>query len=63
MNNPYLASHERFIAAPPEAIFDVLATPAMHSVLDGSGADNGIQPRGPLGRLDQHITGAAGIAH
>lgn len=37
MNNRYLVSRERFIAAPPEVIFDVLATPALHSAIDGSG--------------------------
>ncbi len=30
-------SVEREIPAPPEAIFDVLADPAMHPVIDGSG--------------------------
>lgn len=47
MNNRYLVSRERFIAAPPEVIFDVLATPALHSVIDGSGTVKGAQPRGP----------------
>jgi uncharacterized protein (UPF0262 family) len=28
----------RFIAAPPEAIFDVLADPAKHPIIDGSGS-------------------------
>ena len=30
-------SAERVIAAPAQAIFDILADPAMHSVIDGSG--------------------------
>ena len=30
-------SAERFIAAPTQAIFDVLADPAKHSMIDGSG--------------------------
>lgn len=47
MNNRYLVSRERFIAAPPEVIFEVLATPALHSVIDGSGTVKGAQPRGP----------------
>ncbi len=36
MTNRYLVSRSRFIAAAPEAIFEVLATPALHSVIDGS---------------------------
>ena len=47
MTNRYLVSRSRFIAAAPEAIFDVLATPALHSVIDGSGTVKGAQPRGP----------------
>lgn len=47
MTNRYLVSRSRFIAASPEAIFDVLATPALHSVIDGSGTVKGAQPRGP----------------
>lgn len=47
MNNRYLVSRERFIAATPEVIFELLATPAMHSVIDGSGTVRGAQPHGP----------------
>jgi hypothetical protein len=47
MTNRYLISRERFIAAPPEDIFEILATPSMHSVIDGSGTVKGAQPRGP----------------
>lgn len=47
MTNRYLVSRERFIAASPEVIFELLATPAMHSVIDGSGTVKGAQPRGP----------------
>ncbi|MEW9873498.1 SRPBCC family protein [Arthrobacter sp. HS15c] len=47
MNNRYLVSRERFIPATPERIFELLATPAMHSVIDGSGTVKGAQPRGP----------------
>ena len=50
MNNRYLLSRSRFIEAAPEAIFEVLATPALHSVIDGSGTVKGAQPSGP-GRL------------
>lgn len=51
MNNRYLVSRERFIPAAPAEIFEVLATPALHSVIDGSGTVKGAQPRGPE-RLD-----------
>lgn len=47
MNNRYLVSSSRFIAAAPEAVFEVLATPALHSVIDGSDTVKGAQPRGP----------------
>jgi hypothetical protein len=47
MNARYLVSRSRYIAAAPEAIFDVLATPALHSVIDGSDTVKGVQPRGP----------------
>ena len=50
MNPRYLVSRSRYIAAAPEAIFEVLATPALHSVIDGSDTVKGAQPRGP-GRL------------
>ena len=33
----YVMTVERLINASPEAIFDVLANPAMHSLIDGSG--------------------------
>lgn len=47
MATPYLIRRERFIPAPASAIFDVLATPALHSVIDGSGTVTGEQPNGP----------------
>lgn len=47
MNSRYLVSRERFIAASPEAIFEVLATPALHSMIDGSDTVKAAQPRGP----------------
>jgi hypothetical protein len=40
-------SRSRFIAAAPEDIFAVLASPALHSVIDGSDTVKGAQPRGP----------------
>ncbi len=42
-------SVSRVIAAPPEAIFAVLADPAQHQVIDGSGSVK--QPRGNPERL------------
>ena len=47
MATPYLIRRERFIPAPASLIFDVLATPALHSVIDGSGTVSGEQPNGP----------------
>ncbi|MBP1234359.1 hypothetical protein JOE40_004002 [Arthrobacter sp. PvP102] len=47
MNNRYLVSRQRFIQAGPEAVFEVLATPALHSVIDGSETVKAAQPRGP----------------
>ena len=47
MTNRYLVSRSRFIAASPEAVFEVLATPALHTVIDGSDTVKGAQPRGP----------------
>ncbi|TYC97875.1 polyketide cyclase / dehydrase and lipid transport [Arthrobacter echini] len=43
----YLISRERLIKAPAERIFEVLARPALHSVIDGSGTVRGEQPNGP----------------
>lgn len=44
----YLISRERLIAAPADRIFEVLVTPALHSVIDGSGTVRGEQPNGPV---------------
>jgi hypothetical protein len=52
MNNRYLVSRDRFIAAAPEEIFEILATPALHSEIDGSDTVKGAQPSGPA-RLGQ----------
>ncbi|MHA7280649.1 SRPBCC family protein [Arthrobacter sp. MDT2-2] len=46
-DSAYLISRERLIDAPPARIFEVLATPALHSVIDGSGTVRGEQPNGP----------------
>ncbi len=51
-DDSYLISRERLIHAPAERIFEVLATPALHSVIDGSGTVRGEQPNGPA-RLSQ----------
>ena len=45
--SPYLIARERIIDAPAAEIFEVLATPALHSVIDGSGTVKGEQPGGP----------------
>jgi uncharacterized protein YndB with AHSA1/START domain len=37
MSRPAAVTAERVISAPPEAIFDLLATPSRHAELDGSG--------------------------
>lgn len=41
MSQHNVASVERLIAAPPERIFDVLADPARHQEIDGSGTVRG----------------------
>jgi hypothetical protein len=46
-DSAYLISRERLIGAPAARIFEVLATPALHSVIDGSGTVRGEQPNGP----------------
>lgn len=38
MKSKRVVSATRFIAAPPKAIFDLLADPRQHSVFDGSGS-------------------------
>ncbi|MHA7264249.1 SRPBCC family protein [Arthrobacter sp. TMN-37] len=43
----YLITRSRLISAPAGRIFEVLATPALHSVIDGSGTVRGEQPNGP----------------
>ncbi len=40
-------SKTRFIKATPEAIFEVLANPAKHSLIDGSGSVQSAQEGGP----------------
>jgi uncharacterized protein YndB with AHSA1/START domain len=43
----YVLTVERVIAAPPEAIFDVLADPSRHHLIDGSGMLQGPGPAVP----------------
>ena len=47
MNSPYLISRDRLVSASPESVFDLLARPSMHSVIDGSGTVRNAQPNGP----------------
>lgn len=35
--SPYLVTRQRLVEAPPSAVFDLLADPAQHPVIDGSG--------------------------
>lgn len=34
---PYFVTRRRLVAAPPSAVFDLLADPAQHALIDGSG--------------------------
>ena len=52
--NGNVVSVERKIAAPPEAIFDLLADPAKHSVIDGSGTVK--KSKTSTGRLSKGAT-------
>lgn len=45
--NRYLISVERHIPADAQALFDVLADPAMHPVIDGSGTVRAVINRSP----------------
>ena len=53
-SNERLIEVTKVIAASPEAIFDVLANPAMHPVIDGSGAV--VAPRSNPARLSLGAT-------
>lgn len=46
----YLVSESKVIAAEPQRLFDIVADPAMHPVMDGSGSVRGVRTGGP-GRL------------
>ena len=43
----YLVSESRVIAADPQTIFDIVADPAMHPEMDGSGSVKAVRPGGP----------------
>ena len=42
-----VVSVERFIPAPTQRLFDVVADPALHPVIDGSGTVNALRPGSP----------------
>ena len=46
-NSRYLVSVTRFIPADRQWLFDVLADPAQHPVIDGSGSVKALRPGGP----------------
>jgi hypothetical protein len=43
----YLVSESRVIAADPQQLFDIVADPAMHPVIDGSGSVRATRAGGP----------------
>jgi hypothetical protein len=43
----YLVSESRVIAADPQQLFDIVADPAMHPVIDGSGSVRAMRAGGP----------------
>jgi uncharacterized protein YndB with AHSA1/START domain len=45
--SPFLQSRQRFVPAPPSDVFELLADPAMHPVIDGSGTVRAARPDGP----------------
>ena len=57
----YVYTVERKIAAPPEAIFDVLADPAKHSLIDGSGMLQGAVDGSDVERLTLGSTFGMGM--
>jgi uncharacterized protein YndB with AHSA1/START domain len=57
----YVYTVERKIAAPPEAIFDVLADPAKHSLIDGSGMLQGAVDGSDVERLSLGSTFGMGM--
>ncbi len=51
----YLVSETTTIAADPQTLFDIVADPAMHPVIDGSGSVQKVKAGGPA-RLSQGAT-------
>ena len=51
----YLVSESAVIAATPQQLFDIIANPAMHPVIDGSGSVRAVRPDVPA-RLSQGAT-------
>ena len=47
MNSAHSAQASRIVPASAEDIFELLATPAQHALIDGSGTVKGDQPRSP----------------
>jgi hypothetical protein len=43
----YLISESRVIAAEPQRLFDIVANPAMHPVMDGSGSVRAVRENAP----------------
>ncbi|MBN9619927.1 MAG: SRPBCC family protein, partial [Actinobacteria bacterium] len=43
----YLVTESRVIAAEPQRLFDIVADPAMHPVIDGSGSVRALRSGGP----------------
>lgn len=51
----YLVSESAVIAATPQQLFDIIANPAMHPVIDGSGSVRAVRPDVPA-RLAKGVT-------
>lgn len=47
LSSHYLVTVQRLIPANRQALFDIVADPAQHPVIDGSGTVRAIQPGGP----------------
>lgn len=50
-SNPYVVTRQRLVQAPPGAIFELLADPSKHLLIDGSGPEKHVRPDEPE-RLD-----------
>jgi uncharacterized protein YndB with AHSA1/START domain len=56
----YLVTETRVIDADPQRLFDIVADPAMHPVIDGSGTVKAVLPGGPV-RLSKGAKFAMGM--